>query len=290
MSLQNGQWTEKIKDFLERLLALKITDRERLRYANDPSNIFLEDVSGRKPLQVATILAIFFHILLFLLTLPSFQKNLPPAEVVLQLRQLAPARLAGGAPPKQAVAPPKPKPTIPKPKPILVPIPDPTPNAPEPIIKKEPDEIPPVVAEMTEELNIGDPTAPPGVGTQGKAGRGDSGEGTGPTTGPGSGAGNGEGIREVGGLGVTNPVLLVKTTPQYTDDAIKAKIQGTVLIQCIIRTNGRADSFHVIRPLGYGLDEMAIKEIAQNWKFRPGTYHGQPIDVKATIEVTFNLR
>ena len=86
------------------------------------------------------------------------------------------------------------------------------------------------------------------------------------------------------------PQILQQTTPSYTDDAIKAKVQGIVILQAVIRKNGRVDSFKVLRGLGYGLEEKAIQEIATQWRFRPGTLQGRPVDVLATIEVQFNLR
>ena len=71
-------------------------------------------------------------------------------------------------------------------------------------------------------------------------------------------------------LGVErSPVPIVQTTPSYTDAAIKAKVQGVVWLQAIIRKDGTVDSFKVIRGLGYGLDEQAIQEIAWNWRFKP---------------------
>ena len=48
--------------------------------------------------------------------------------------------------------------------------------------------------------------------------------------------------------------------------------------------------FQILRGLGFGLDEKAIEEIANHWKFRPGTLNGQPVDVWAVIEVSFTLR
>ena len=90
--------------------------------------------------------------------------------------------------------------------------------------------------------------------------------------------------------GVTMPQILQQTTPSYTDDAIDAKVEGIVTLQAVIRKNGRVDSFKVLSGLGYGLEEKAIQEISSRWRFRPGTLHGRPVDVMATIEVQFNLR
>ena len=92
------------------------------------------------------------------------------------------------------------------------------------------------------------------------------------------------------GSGVTMPQILHQTTPSYTKDAIEAKVQGKVHLQAVIRKNGRVDSFKVLSGLGYGLEEKAIQEISTQWRFRPGTLHGRPVDVMATIEVQFNLR
>ena len=58
------------KQFMEWLLALKVTEQERFRFADDPLNVFGEDVSNRRPLQVAAVLAILFHLMLLFLSLP----------------------------------------------------------------------------------------------------------------------------------------------------------------------------------------------------------------------------
>ena len=276
----------KLLGFFESLLALRVTDAERLKYTADPFNIFSEELAGRKPLRVAITLAILFHILLFLIVFPTFGRQvLPPAQEVLLLKQLAePAAPAGGE--MVETAPPKPVP--PKPDRPVIPIPDPTPDDPEPIFKQALTEVPQMVDEIAD-LSIGDITAPPGPPGRGRRGRGRADEGRGPTAGAGSAASDGQGVYTLGS-GISNPVPLQQTTPSYTDAAIKAKAQGVVILQAIIRRNGRVDNFKVLRGLGYGLEEKAIQEIATNWRFRPGTLDGKPVDVLATIEVQFNLR
>ena len=77
------------------------------------------------------------------------------------------------------------------------------------------------------------------------------------------------------------PQLIYKTTPSYTKAAIKAKVQGVVLLRGIVRRNGRVDTLSVVQGLGYGLDENAIREIA-SWKFRPGMRNGQAVDSSVT--------
>ncbi len=150
------------------------------------------------------------------------------------------------------------------------------------------------------------PPAPPGYGGTGNGGGIGNGQGTGvgsgsgPGFGPGSGGGfggghgggvgNGEGPWVMGSGGLTDPVILVETLPHYTDEAIKAKVQGVVLLQGVIRRSGRVSDLQILRGLGYGLDEEAIQCLMKDWKFRPGMANGQPVDVLATIEITFNLR
>ncbi|PWU05879.1 MAG: hypothetical protein C5B51_13410 [Terriglobia bacterium] len=90
------------------------------------------------------------------------------------------------------------------------------------------------------------------------------------------------------GDGVTAPVVLSKVQPQYSDEAKLAKYQGTVAVAVEIGTDGSPQSMKVIRGLGLGLEEQAMKAIGQ-WKFQPGTKGGQPVPVIATIEVNFRL-
>jgi TonB family protein len=89
--------------------------------------------------------------------------------------------------------------------------------------------------------------------------------------------------------GLQPPVVLSQPLPAYTDEARQARIEGIVLIKCIIRKDGSADSFKIVRGLGYGLDESAINTIATTWRWKPGTLNGTPVDVYANIEVSFKL-
>jgi TonB family protein len=86
--------------------------------------------------------------------------------------------------------------------------------------------------------------------------------------------------------GVTAPVLLYKTQPDYTEEARKAKYQGTVLLYIEVDPSGKATNIRVQRSLGLGLDEKAIEAVKQ-WKFKPGYRDGNPVPVSATIEVNF---
>ena len=108
--------------------------------------------------------------------------------------------------------------------------------------------------------------------------------------GPGDGGGTGGGTYRPGN-GVTTPVPLNEVKPQYTSDAMRAQIQGTVWVECVVQPNGVCTDVHVVRSLDptFGLDREAVKA-AQQWRFRPGTRLGQPVPVLVTIELSFTLR
>jgi TonB family protein len=88
------------------------------------------------------------------------------------------------------------------------------------------------------------------------------------------------------GNGVTTPTLISKVEPQYTEQARAAKYQGSVLLSTVIGVDGRAANLKVVKSLGMGLDENAIKAVRQ-WRFRPGMKAGLPVKVQAQIEVNF---
>ena len=87
------------------------------------------------------------------------------------------------------------------------------------------------------------------------------------------------------------PRLIRDVKPKYTSDAMRAKIQGTVLMQCVVRPDGSVTDIQVVRSLDpmFGLDQEAINA-ARQWKFQPGTRMGQPVAVQITIELQFTLR
>jgi protein TonB len=137
------------------------------------------------------------------------------------------------------------------------------------------------------------PTVSLGTGTGGGAGTGTGtgiGSGTGSGLGEGFGGGTGGGAYRPGS-GVESPRLLRDAKPQYTADAMRAKIQGRVEIECIVETNGQCGKIQVVRSLDsvFGLDQEAIKAVRQ-WRFVPGRLKGQDVPVIITIELTFTLR
>src|SRR5580704_2818988 len=142
---------------------------------------------------------------------------------------------------------------------------------------------------------LGDPLAKSGLASNGfgsgggmGSGRGGGvGPGSGPGFGPGSGGGMGGGVYKIGG-GVSSPALIFKVEPEYSEEARKAKFQGTVLLYVEVDEKGLPRNIRVIRPLGLGLDQKAI-EAVEKWKFSPGKKDGKPVAVQAQIEVNFRL-
>jgi periplasmic protein TonB len=133
---------------------------------------------------------------------------------------------------------------------------------------------------------------------QGSGSGGGAGTGTGTGIGPGSGSGLGPGwgggfgggaYRP--GSGIELPRVLREVKPQFTADAMRAKIQGTAVLDCVVLPDGTVGECQVARSLdsSFGLDQEAVKA-ARQWRFVPGKKAGQPVPVLVTIELTFTLR
>ena len=76
---------------------------------------------------------------------------------------------------------------------------------------------------------------------------------------------------------------------KYTDDARRQRIQGNVVLEIVVRSDGSVGAVKVRRSLGGGLDQRAIEAVRQ-WRFNPAKRHGTPVDVAVEIEVEFKLR
>jgi TonB family protein len=132
-----------------------------------------------------------------------------------------------------------------------------------------------------------------GPGSGGGSGTGTGtgiGSGTGSGLGPGWGGGTGGGYYRPGS-GIELPRLLREVKPMYTADAMRAKVQGTAVLDCVVNTDGSVGQCDIARSLdsSFGLDQEAIKA-AKQWRFVPGKRFGQPVPVLVTIELTFTLR
>jgi TonB family protein len=90
--------------------------------------------------------------------------------------------------------------------------------------------------------------------------------------------------------GVTPPAVVYERKPDYPEAAKQAKVQGTVLMQCVVQTSGVCDDVRVTKPLdSMWLDQEAIRAL-QQWRFRPGTRMGEPVPVQVNVEFRFTVR
>jgi periplasmic protein TonB len=264
-----------------------------------------ESQQGRVGVGASVLAHLFMGVIAFIVI--TYVPHVQTAEVVPEvtakdivwLSEPGPGGGGGGGgnrekePPKKAELPGKDKLTVP--------------------IKREPKmEAPPEEVKPLEDLNI--PAKPmaaaeqplpgaiksesvsttsQGTGTGGGAGTGTGsgiGSGQGSGLGPGFGGGTGGGAYRPGS-GVTIPRVLHEVKPAYTADAMRAKVQGTVWVECIVMPDGNVGDARITKSLDsiFGLDQEALKA-ARQWKFVPGTRQGEPVPVIITIELTFTLR
>ncbi len=148
-------------------------------------------------------------------------------------------------------------------------------------------------------FQVGSLDGPPALGSsQGPGSGGGVGEGTGtgigsgrgPGFGPGSGGGTGGGVYRPGN-GVESPRLLRSVRPNYTGEAMRAKVQGVVRLEGVVMPDGTVGDVRVTRSLDpiFGLDQEAMKA-AKQFRFVPGTRFGEPVAVLVNFEIEFSLR
>jgi TonB family protein len=235
-----------------------------------------------------------FWVLLLWIVPDQVREAILPDQLPRQIVWLAEPGPGGGGgggnqrpePPKPAQLPGKEEISVPTPKP------EPTPEPVEP--EQQPIEqltIPALTMAAAQETSIGvlDSGDASSLSTGSGSGSG-AGSGQGSGLGQGSGGGTGGGVYRPGS-GIVNPRLVREVKPQYTADAMRAKIQGTVLLECVVLPDGSVGKVDVVKSLDptFGLDAEAIKA-ARQWRFVPGTRFGEPVAVLVTIELTFTLR
>jgi TonB family protein len=149
--------------------------------------------------------------------------------------------------------------------------------------------VPTIIAEVPSinATTYGDPFGKMGPPSNGTGFGGGIGSGYGGSVGAGSGGGFGGGVYRIGG-GVSAPAIIHKIEPEYSEEARKAKWQGTVQLAIIVDETGHARDIKVAQSLGLGLDQKAM-EAVEKWLFKPAMKGGKPVAVYATIQVTFHL-
>jgi len=76
---------------------------------------------------------------------------------------------------------------------------------------------------------------------------------------------------------------------EFTDLAVKKKVQGTVVLMATIGAEGRVESLYVLKGLPYGMNEASLAKV-RSWQFKPATDpNGTPAAVRQTIDVVFHL-
>ncbi len=221
------------------------------------SHYFEGSAEDKKPVQIAFLVALVFHLFILYVTFPEFSVSspLPSEDKIVYVKAWRP-------PPPPKKEPPKPVEEK-KLKTKKIPIPDPTPDEPEPIVEPEPEPEPePLPPDMI--ALIGTPGPPP-IGN------------TGPLI--------------AGVAGVSLPVLLDKIQPAYPELARKAGIQGKVYLQAIVTRTGDIKDVSVLSaaPPGLGFEEAALKAVRQ-WKYKPGEQNGRAVDVYFTVAVEFTIQ
>jgi TonB family protein len=90
------------------------------------------------------------------------------------------------------------------------------------------------------------------------------------------------------GNGVSWPKLVTDIKPQYTADALRRRVSGAVILQCVIDREGVSTNVEVVRSLDQDLDQAALKTLKQ-WRFEPGKKDGRPVLVQIPVEMVFTM-
>jgi periplasmic protein TonB len=87
----------------------------------------------------------------------------------------------------------------------------------------------------------------------------------------------------IGGLGALQSEI------RYPEIAKKAGVEGRVIVQFVVNEQGIVENPVVVRGIGAGCDEEAIKAVRQA-RFTPGKQRGKAVKVKMSLPVTFKLK
>jgi len=220
---------------------------------------------------------------------PTDVRHATPVNDVVWLQQPGPGGGGGGGGNRSVEPPRKEKLAVPKQnKPDIRPVEFPENALP------SPDYLVPVKSQLDESLvGLNDIGASRGPGTGDGMGKGKGagiGDGTGPGIGDGTDGGIGDGPLRPGN-GVENPILKREVKPEYTAEAMRAKVQGTAALDCVVKADGTVGQCRVVRSLDstFGLDQKAIAA-ARQWRFLPARQLGKPVAMWVTIELQFALR
>jgi TonB family protein len=108
-------------------------------------------------------------------------------------------------------------------------------------------------------------------------------------TNPDAPPGTADAARTPASMKASIPTCVYCPAAQFSDAAVKAKAQGTILLNVIIDTAGHPSSISVVRGLPCGLNSQAI-ETVKHWRLKPAVDpDGNPVPARQTVEITFHL-
>ncbi len=87
---------------------------------------------------------------------------------------------------------------------------------------------------------------------------------------------------------VVPPVVIKKVPPNYSQTALRFRIQGNVVLRVLIDEDGKVEEVTVLKKLKHGLTEEAVKAV-KKWRFEPATSGGMPVSSDLDITINFSL-
>ena len=96
-------------------------------------------------------------------------------------------------------------------------------------------------------------------------------------------------IYDVNDQGIMRPELVKDVPARYTPDAMRRKIEGSVLLRGVILESGRVADVKVVESLDPELDQEAVAAFSK-WEFKPGTKEGAPVAVRVTCKMAFAFK
>jgi TonB family protein len=91
-----------------------------------------------------------------------------------------------------------------------------------------------------------------------------------------------------GGSDLSAPEAITKVDPAYPQELMHDRIEGVVVLYAVIHADGSVGDVRVLEGFDERLNENARKALAQ-WRFRPGTKDGLPVEIEAVVRVPFKV-
>ena len=98
-------------------------------------------------------------------------------------------------------------------------------------------------------------------------------------------------VYKISDEGVSLPRVVKQVGPQYTSEAMRPMIEGVVVLDVVVKSDGKVGDVKVTQSLDavYGLDESAVKAMKQ-WEFKAGTKDGKAVNVRVEVRMKFTLQ